>query len=68
MARLVDVYPYRFRADEIEFLLLKRAGNVQYAGQWRMVAGKVMESEKAWQAGLRELEEVTTFIIIEMTG
>ncbi|MDZ7714916.1 MAG: NUDIX pyrophosphatase [Balneolaceae bacterium] len=62
MARLVDVYPYRLRADKIQFLLLKRSENMQYAGQWRMVAGKVEEGEKAWQAGLRELKEETSLV------
>lgn len=61
MARLIDVYPYRKNNKEnrIEFLILKRAASVSYAGQWRMVGGKVKTGEEAWQAGLRELKEET---------
>jgi len=59
MIRLVDVYPYRFKENKLQFLILKRSPDVQYAGRWRMVAGKVKEDEKAWQAGLRELKEET---------
>lgn len=59
MADLVDVYPYQLEVDEPEFLILKRADDKQYAGQWRMVAGKVENCEAAWQSGLRELREET---------
>lgn len=58
--RLVDVYPYHSVAGHTEFLILKRAPHKQYAGQWRMVGGKIQDSEKAWQAGLRELKEETS--------
>lgn len=58
--RLIDVYPYRILDHEaIQYLILKRSPESQYAGQWRMVAGKIEEGEQAWQAGLRELEEET---------
>lgn len=30
-----------------------------YAGQWRMIGGKVHAQEKAYEAGLRELKEET---------
>jgi dATP pyrophosphohydrolase len=56
--RVVDVYPYR-RTGESEFLLLRRAAGVPYAGQWRMVGGKIEDGETAWQAALRELREET---------
>lgn len=60
MARLIDVYPYRKdHKNRIEFLILKRSSSVPYAGQWRMMGGKVAEDEKAWEAGLRELKEET---------
>lgn len=58
--RVVDVYPYRQRASGgVDFLLLRRAPAVVYAGQWRMVGGKIEPGETAWQAALRELREET---------
>jgi dATP pyrophosphohydrolase len=57
--RVVDVYPYRRTAAGAEFLLLRRAAGRAYAGQWRMVGGKVEAGEAAWQAALREVEEET---------
>jgi dATP pyrophosphohydrolase len=57
--RLVDVYPYRSKADEIEYLIVKRSSHKIYAGQWRMIGGKIEEDELAWEAGLRELKEET---------
>ena len=57
--RLIDVYPYRSKAGKNEFLILKRSSHKIYAGQWRMIVGKIKDNEKAWEAGLRELEEET---------
>jgi len=58
--RLVDVYPYRILdGGAVEHLLLHRAQGAVYSGEWRMVGGKVEDSESAWQAGLRELSEET---------
>ena len=60
VVRVIDVYPYRLaRENEPEFLLLRRAAGVVYAGAWRMVGGKVHADEAAWQAALRELREET---------
>lgn len=59
MNTLVDLYPYRIREKECEFLVLKRAPGKKYAGEWRMVGGKVSDEEKSWEAALRELEEET---------
>ena len=58
MPSLVDVYPYRLN-ESPEFLILKRAHGKQYAGQWRMIGGKIESCEAAWQSGLRELREET---------
>ena len=55
--RLIDVYPYRSIAGKNEFLVLKRSSHKRYAGQWRMVGGKIEDGEMAWEAGLRELKE-----------
>ncbi len=57
MKKLIDVYPYRIKADQIEFLILKRSSKKIYANQWRMIGGKVLEDEKYWEAALRELKE-----------
>ncbi|MTI86644.1 MAG: NUDIX pyrophosphatase [Balneolaceae bacterium] len=60
MKKLIDVYPYQFRNGEAEFLILKRSATKIYAGQWRMIGGKVQKGETSWQAGLRELKEETS--------
>lgn len=57
--RVVDVYPYRERSVNPEFLLLRRAEGVIHEGQWRMVGGKIEGDEAAWETGLREVEEET---------
>lgn len=57
--RVVDVYPYRTASANPEFLLLRRAPAAEYAGQWRMVGGKIEHDEAAWETALRELEEET---------
>ena len=56
---LIDVYPYRRVGEQPEFLLLRRAADVRYSGQWRMVGGKIEGGEAAWKAALRELHEET---------
>lgn len=57
--RVVDVYVYRLDAGSPRFLLMRRSAGRAYAGSWRMVAGKIRESESAWAAGHRELTEET---------
>lgn len=59
MNRLVDVYVYRLEQNEVKILILKRAIDVVYGGQWRMIGGKVNEDEKAYEAAHRELKEET---------
>lgn len=58
--RLIDVYPYRTLEGANEFLILKRAPKKLYAGQWRMIGGKIKTGETAWKAALRELQEETS--------
>lgn len=58
--RVVDVYPYRQSSINPEFLLLRRAPETTYAGQWRMIGGKIEPDEPAWKTGLRELNEETS--------
>lgn len=61
--RLMDLYIYRQRGkSSVQFLLLKRSEGKIYAGQWRMVGGKVESDETAWQAALRELFEETGLV------
>jgi dihydroneopterin triphosphate diphosphatase len=55
--QLVDVYPYRYFEEQLQFLLLKRAPGRIYEGQWRMVGGKVGSGERRDKAALRELRE-----------
>ena len=58
--RVVDVYAYRLVEGRApEFLLMRRAPDVVYAGTWRMVGGKIRPGEAAWQAALREVREET---------
>jgi len=64
--RVVDVYLYRQVENRIEFLLLRRAPDVKYAGQWRMVGGKIKQGEAAWQTALREVEEETGHALPEL--
>ncbi len=57
--RVVDVYPYRESSVNPEFLLLHRAPDAPYAGQWRMVGGKIDPGEAAWETARREVIEET---------
>ena len=59
LVRVVDVYPYRLREGRAEWLLLRRAPGVVYAGAWRMVGGKIEPGETAHAAALREVREET---------
>ncbi len=60
VSRYVEVYPFRFHYDSIEFLLLLRAPNEHlYPGIWQVVTGKCEEGESARAAAQRELTEET---------
>lgn len=59
MKKLIDVYPYRLVEGKVQFLVFMRSSKKIYAGQWRMIGGKVKPEETSWQAGLRELMEET---------
>lgn len=59
VVHVVDVYPYRLVGEAPEFVLLRRASGTDYAGEWRMVGGKIQPGEAAWEAALRELREET---------
>jgi len=57
--KLIDLYPYKIKDNNVEFLLFKRSSGKIYEGQWRMIGGKVKPDETRWQAALRELKEET---------
>lgn len=59
MKGLVDVYAYQKIQNEVKLLVLKRASDVQYANQWRMIGGKVRPEENFYNAAVRELKEET---------
>lgn len=60
--RVVDVYPYRLTDDGPAFLLLRRSPGTRYAGQWRMVGGKIEAGEAAHETARRELREETGLV------
>lgn len=57
--RVFDCHVARSNEGSLEFLLLKRAPDRIYAGDWRMVGGKIQQGEAAWEACIRELWEET---------
>ena len=59
LVRVVDVYPYRLRDGQAEWLVLRRAPGRRYAGQWRMVGGKIEPGETVHAAARREVMEET---------
>lgn len=59
MCRLVDVYPYRKEHNKVKLLIFKRATDVKYPNQWRMIGGKANKEEKLYKTALRELKEET---------
>ncbi len=60
--KYIDVFPFAHTNIGLRFLLLRRAPHNSYPGIWQPVAGKIKSGEKAWQAGLRELQEETGFL------
>ena len=56
----VDVYPYFMSAPgDLEFLLLKRRGDVVLPDRWQPVSGKIREGEKFSEAFLRQAVDKT---------
>ncbi len=67
IVRVFDCHVARVTAaDELEFLLLRRAPGRIYAGDWRMVGGKLEPGETAWEACLRELHEETGLVPLRL--
>jgi dihydroneopterin triphosphate diphosphatase len=59
VVRVFDCHVVRSRDGVTEVLLLRRSAHKIYAGDWRMVGGKLQDDETAWQACLREVSEET---------
>jgi len=59
--KYIDVFPFAYVEQTINFLLLRRAHDNTYPGIWQGVAGKIKTGEAAWEAGQRELLEETGF-------
>lgn len=59
LPELIDAYLYRIGQNGPEYLALLRASHKIYAGQWRMIGGKVDPGETYWQAAYREIVEET---------
>jgi dATP pyrophosphohydrolase len=58
--RVFDCHVARQSGDDAyEYLLLQRSSHKIYADTWRMVGGKLHETETAWEGCLRELAEET---------
>ena len=57
---IIELYPFRFHADHLEYLLMKRSPNDRlYPGIWQIITGTIESGEKATGAALRELKEET---------
>ena len=60
VCRIVEVCVFKTRDGETHFLLLRRAADEKvYPGIWQFISGGIEESEKAFDAALRELGEET---------
>lgn len=58
-ANMVSVNVLRRWGDSAEFLFVRRSRGEYLAGTWQAVYGKILPTETAWQAALRELREET---------
>ncbi len=59
VSEIVDVYVFRKRIVEVEYLLLHRAPEEVLAGTWQAVHGRIEAGERAYETALRELREET---------
>jgi 8-oxo-dGTP pyrophosphatase MutT (NUDIX family) len=65
VSHIVEVYPFRFLNDHIEYLVLRRAATDDlYPGIWQIVTGNIRREETAVEAALREFHEETDLIPI----
>lgn len=56
---LIEVHVFRIINSKMEFLILERSENEEYAGIWQMVTGKIEPGEKAYETAVREIVEET---------
>ena len=74
VSHIVEVVVFRFAADRVEYLLLRRASEERvYPGMWQIITGRVREGETAVQAARREILEETRlspvrFWVLPYTG
>ena len=66
ISNLIETHIFRESKNGVEFLLLKRAEDQIYPAVWQMVSGKIKDSEKAFEASLRELKEETNLTPLKM--
>lgn len=59
VCRVIDCHVFFRKGHLPYYLLMRRSGDVIYAGSWRMVGGKIEAGEKAYTTALRELKEET---------
>lgn len=55
----VEVYVFRRRGEDVEFLILRRSSGRRLAGVWQPVTGAIDPGETALAAAMREVEEET---------
>lgn len=60
---LIEAHIFRRINNEIEYLVLKRAGHEKYNGIWQMVTGSIDGNESAHQTAKREIKEETNLDI-----
>jgi dATP pyrophosphohydrolase len=59
----VEVCPFRFVHDRVQYLLLRRSENESiHPGLWQIVTGTMEDGESALQAARRELREETSIV------
>lgn len=67
VSRIVEVFVFRFRDVQPEYLLLKRSrSDSLYPGIWQVVTGTLHEGEPAVHGALRELQEETSLKPVRM--
>jgi dATP pyrophosphohydrolase len=63
---MITCYAVRATGDSHEFLQLRRVQNDFMGGTWQAVSGGIEAGETAWQAALRELNEESGLLPVEL--
>ncbi|MCU0332576.1 MAG: NUDIX pyrophosphatase [Ignavibacteriaceae bacterium] len=66
ISNLIEAHIFRETEKGIQFLLLKRSEGQPYPGLWQMVTGKIKPDEKAHHTAMREIEEETGLIPVQL--